>query len=111
MVIETMDKNIKAFTEDKVKQEMIARKKADIKSKKEAEERAEKAAKEATDTGVTEVTEAEARQIELEEAAKKSGQAIPTAPAEEDKEEGEEEGKGSKPNAMNGGATDKYAWG
>lgn len=60
-----------------------------------------------------EVTEEEARQIELEEAAKKSGKPIPEKKVEE-KKEGEaenEEDKGQLPNSSNGGNTEKYNWG
>ena len=58
-----------------------------------------------------EVTDEEARQIELEEAAKKAGK--PIEPKVEEKKEGEEdgEGKGQMPNQSNGGNTDKYNWG
>jgi hypothetical protein len=55
-----------------------------------------------------EVTEEEAAKIEAEELAKKTG----VEPAiEEEKKEGEEDkNKGQKPNAGNGGTTDRYSW-
>ena len=60
-----------------------------------------------------EVTEEEARQIELEEAAKKAGKTIAKPADTEEKKDGEEEekDKGQAPNSSNGGNTDKYNWG
>lgn len=64
--------------------------------------------KEAENAQVTEVTDEEAAKIVAEEAAKK-GDAKPAESATEEKKEGEED-KGQKPNAGNGGKTDKYTW-
>lgn len=60
-----------------------------------------------------EVTDEEARQIELEERAKKAGVTLEkNANSTEEKKEGDEEaGKGQLPNSSNGGNTDKYNWG
>ena len=57
-----------------------------------------------------EVTEEEARQIELEEAAKKAGKPLPEKKSEE-KKDGDEEDKGALPNSSNGGNLDAYNWG
>ena len=57
-----------------------------------------------------EVTEEEARQIELEEAAKKAGKPLPEKKSEE-KKDGDEEDKGALPNSANGGNLDSYNWG
>lgn len=53
-----------------------------------------------------EITDEEAARIEAEEAAKKSGK-TEDAPMEEKKDE---ENKGQKPNAGNGGTTELYSW-
>jgi len=116
MVISAFEKSEKLFNEDKARQALIARKKAEEKAKKEAAEAAarKQPAEPAADSGCVEVTDEEARQIELEEAAKKAGKSLPTPAAEideEKKEEGEGEEKGLKPNHMNGSSTDKYTWG
>jgi hypothetical protein len=59
-----------------------------------------------------EVTDEEARQIELEERAKKEGKPLPENKQEEKKADGEnEEDKGQLPNSSNGGNTEKYNWG
>lgn len=55
-----------------------------------------------------EVTEEEARQIELEEKAKKEGKVLPT---EEKKEEEDDKDKGALPNSANGGNLTNYNWG
>lgn len=57
-----------------------------------------------------EVTDEEAAKIEAEEAAKKAGVQIKKVSETEEKKEGEEENKGQKPNAGNGGVTEKYTW-
>ena len=57
-----------------------------------------------------EVTEEEARQIELEEAAKKAGKPLPEKKSQE-KKDGDEEDKGALPNSANGGNLDAYNWG
>ena len=124
LVIKAFEKSEKLFDDDKIRQELIARKKAEEKAKKDAALAAEAAARKQTsaqiseDSGCVEVTDEEARQIELEEAAKKAGKPLPTPAAakknDEDKKEGEEgaeEEKGIKPNHMNGSTTDKYNWG
>jgi hypothetical protein len=116
MVISAFEKSEKLFNEDKARQALIARKKAEEKAKQEAAEAAarQQTAEPAADSSCVEVTDEEARQIELEEAAKKAGKPVPTPAAkidEEKKEEGEGEEKGLKPNHMNGSSTDKYTWG
>lgn len=60
-----------------------------------------------------EVTDEEARQIELEEQAKKAGIPVEkkSEPSEEKKGDDEDAGKGQLPNSSNGGNTDKYNWG
>jgi hypothetical protein len=64
------------------------------------------------DSQVMEVTDEEARQIELEEAAKKAGKTLEPKPeSEEKKTEDEDADKGAIPNSSNGGNTDKYNWG
>lgn len=64
---------------------------------------------------VMEVTEEEARQIELEEQAKKEGKPLPAKEEAktESKEEGEEDDKdkGLKPNNQNGADMKDYNWG
>lgn len=57
-----------------------------------------------------EVTEEEARQIELEEAAKKAGKPVEKK-AEEKKDEDDDADKGAVPNSANGGNLEKYNWG
>jgi len=61
-----------------------------------------------------EVTEDEAKQIELEEAAKKAGKPVPAAPekkAEENKDGDDDKNKGALPNQSNGGNLKAYNWG
>jgi hypothetical protein len=119
IVTRCLTHHIQVFNKDKERKEAIEKKKADMKAKEEAEKKAreEAAAKKAAenDSQVMEVTEEEAARIEAEEAAKKAGKTV--EPAEEqkgdaEKKEGEDddENKGSKPNAGNGGTTDKYYW-
>ncbi len=55
-----------------------------------------------------EVTEEEARQIELEEKAKKEGKVLPQ---EEKKEDEDDKDKGALPNSANGGNLTNYNWG
>jgi len=58
-----------------------------------------------------EVTDEEAARIEAEEAAKKSGQSVTPADSKDAVEEKkDDENKGQKPNAGNGGRTDLYYW-
>jgi len=115
MVSSIMDKHIALFLEDKARQDLIQKKKAEEAAKRAAKEKAEKDAKAKAavpeDDNVCEVTEEEARQIELEEQAKKEGK---PAPPKEEKKEGEEEDdkdKGLKPNAQNGADLENYNWG
>lgn len=62
-----------------------------------------------------EVTEEEAKQIELEEAAKKAGVKPPTSfksKLNEEKKDGDDDkDKGALPNSSNGGNLKKYNWG
>jgi hypothetical protein len=62
-----------------------------------------------SDDNIMEVTDEEARQIELEEKARKEGKALPT----EEKKEGDEDDKdkGAIPNSANGGNLAAYNWG
>lgn len=75
------------------------------------EEAKKKSAEESGEAQCEELTEEEAAKMQAEMDAKKSNETA--KPAEEKKaEEKEEEGedKGQKPNAENGGTTDKYTW-
>lgn len=79
--------------------------------KKREEEAKKKAAEESGEAQCEELTEEEAAKMQAEIDAKKVGS---DKPAEEKKAEEKEEGgedKGQKPNAENGGETDKYWWG
>lgn len=115
MVNAALDKHIKLFNDDKVRQAAIAKKKAEEAQKASAVEKPVEVKKKAPeeDTQVMEVTDEEARQIELEERAKKAGVTLEkNANSTEEKKEGDEEaGKGQLPNSSNGGNTDKYNWG
>ena len=117
IVNKALEKHAKSFAEDKVRQEMIERKKKEERAKRESEE-ADKIIKtkvmgmaEADDSRIVEVTDEEAREIELAEAAKKAG-TVEEVKKTEDGEDAEENGKekGAKPNSANGGSTDKYTW-
>lgn len=85
-----------------------------MKAKDEADRKEREAKKKENDEAqVMEVTDEEAAKIEAEEAAKKAGYEIKKVDEGEEKKEtkeGEEENKGQKPNAGNGGTTDKYTW-
>lgn len=116
-----MDKHIKLFQEDKERKEAVARKKQEegVKRAQAAQAEAVKKAaeadkREATDT-IMEVSEEEARQIELEEAAKKAGKPLAekTVEKKEEKKDGEEDDsdKGALPNTSNGGNLTAYNWG
>jgi hypothetical protein len=117
IVNKALEKHAKSFAEDKVRQEMIERKKKEERQKRENEE-ADKIIKtkilggaEADDSRIVEVTDEEAREIELAEAAKKNGTVVEEVKKTEDGD-AEEDGKdkGAKPNSANGGSTDKYTW-
>lgn len=117
IVNKALEKHAKSFSEDKVRQEMIERKKKEERAKREGEE-ADKIIKtkvmgmaEADDSRIVEVTDEEAKEIELAEAAKKAGtveEVKKTVDGEDAEENGKE--KGAKPNSANGGSTDKYTW-
>ena len=122
MVVAHLERHAKAFADDKVRHEMIARKKAQVAAEAQAKVDAAAAAhknvqeeKEASDQCM-EVTDEEAALIEAQEKAKKEGKPIPEAKPAEEKKEGadedeDDESKGAKPNASNGGTCEKYNWG
>jgi gamma-glutamylcysteine synthetase len=117
----SMEKHIKLFQEDKVRQEAIARKKKEEGVKRaqaaqaaEVKKMAEAHKDEVASDTIMEVSEEEARQIELEEAAKKAGKTLEKkVENKEEKKDGEEDDsdKGALPNTSNGGNLDKYNWG
>jgi hypothetical protein len=117
IVNKALEKHAKSFAEDKVRQEMIERKKKEERQKRENEE-ADKIIKtkilggaEADDSRIVEVTDEEAREIELAEAKKKNGTVVEEVKKTEDVDADEDgKDKGAKPNSANGGSTDKYTW-
>jgi len=113
-VNQAMEKNIKLFQEDIVRKEAITRKRQEDAAKQAAHNAAVKKAAEdhkvESSDAIMEVSEEEARQIELEEAAKKAGKTIAKA---EEKKDGDDDdaSKGALPNSANGGNLEKYNWG
>lgn len=118
MVTGIMDKHIALFCEEAARKEAIDKKKKEEALKKKIKEEAEKKAAadakkpevEAHDD-VCEVTEEEARQIELEEKAKKEGKPLPPKEEKKDGDDKDDEDKGLKPNAQNGADLPNYNWG
>lgn len=112
-VINALDKHAKLFSDDKVRQQLIERKKKEeLAKRKEAEEAKKTKVIEDDSSKIVEVTDEEARQIELAEAAKKAGKSGEEVKDSDKKDGDEEDGKekGAKPNAGNGGQTEKYDW-
>ena len=113
-----MTKHIAQFKTNVQTQKALDKKQKEIaaKAKKEREQfLAEKVGKIANASAqVAEVSNEQAAQIQLSEAAKRAGvlerEPGEKEPEEEKKEESDEEGKGQKPNAGNGGQTEKYHW-
>lgn len=110
------------FKADKAKQEQIEKKKAEVKAKEEAAKKKEEPGSGAT---VEEIDDEEAEKIKYDELRRKQKEAKEKAevkakekkeskkPAEEPAEDGEkkeEENFKQKPNAGNGGQTEKYVW-
>ena len=93
-VNQAMEKNIKLFQEDIVRKEAITRKRQEDAAKQAAHNAAVKKAAEdhkvESSDAIMEVSEEEARQIELEEAAKKAGKTIAKAEEKKDGDDDEE---------------------
>ena len=131
MINSYITKHIGEFKQNVEKQQAIEKAKKEAADKAKAERAAKEAAEkarveEADDAQCMEVTEEEAALIEAQEQARNENPAAATeaerqatenaAATEENKdaaegeEENKEEEKGERPNAGNGGTTDRYSW-
>jgi hypothetical protein len=116
-----LNENAELFKLDKVRQELIKNKQNELKNK-HAQENTKKAPPKQEDSGATveEIDDDEAKKIdEFEQLRKKQQEAkdapkpvkkVKTGDEDEDGEEKEEENLKQKPNAGNGGQTEKYVW-